>query len=137
MEYKKLLAKIAKDIKSKNQKVKIIPHLEYYQMLVFSRYKKIKYVFRVEDDNIRLCVFIKTKNGYAPVKEDITGMIGYYQYTNIIEFMSAIGYSNFKEEYIQYKDIIEDNISLLKPTIQKVNPIDLMWQIDEMRGLTK
>lgn len=137
MEYKKLLATIARDIKSQNPSRRIIPHLEDYQMMVFSVYKKIKYVFRVEDDNIRLCVFIKTKNGYAPVKEDITGMIGYYQYTNIIEFMSVIGYSNFKEEYLQYKDIIEDNISLLKPTLPKVNPIDLMWQIDEMRGLTK
>lgn len=63
--------------------------------------------------------------------------IGFYQYQNIIEFMSAIGYPKFKEEYLQLKDIISNNVDILKPTLPKVNPIDLMWQIDEMRGLTK
>ena len=137
MEYKKLLATIAKDIKSQNPSRRIIPHLEDYQMMVFSVYKKIKYVIRVEDRNVRLCVFIKSKRGYVPIKEDIKGEIGFYQYQNIIEFMSAIGYPKFKAEYLQLKDIISKNVDILKPTLPKVNPIDLMWQIDEMRGLTK
>ena len=106
-------------------------------MIVFSVYKKIKYVIRVEDRNVRLCVFIESKRGYVPIKEDIKGEIGFYQYQNIIEFMSAIGYPKFKAEYLQLKDIISNNVDILKPTLPKVNPIDLIWQIDEMRGLTK